>query len=72
MMHAHAQNVYAYECAYTKGKNKANTNLFPGVNAIFPQDGRRAGGDPNSSQHISIHLILLDQSLALFVLKQQK
>lgn len=41
---------------------EVNADLFTRMNTISTQNGRATGRYPNTSQRISVHLILLDQS----------
>lgn len=42
--------------------------LLPAVYPVPPQDWRAAGCDPHSRQRVTVHLVLLDDALAFFVL----
>jgi len=42
--------------------------LFAAMYAVAAEDGGGASGDPHTSQRVRIHLILLDQTLALLML----
>lgn len=42
-------------------------HLFAAVNAIPPENWRRTGRDPHPGKRVRVYLVLLDQTLALFV-----
>lgn len=59
--------IIIYVVIYINHSHDKATDLLPRVYAVAAQHGRGAGRDPHAGQRVRVHLVLLDQPLALLV-----